>query len=283
MSKILIGAHTSAAGGAPNALYEGKNIGATTIQLFTSNQKQWQGRTIGTEEVKEWNKARAETGIDQVMSHDSYLINLGSPNPEMLEKSRKAFREEIERCLLLNVCYLNFHPGAATTGTEEECLDTVVESLLELQTVLESGKVRLLLETTAGQGSSIGHTFEHLAYILERVHRKIPIGVCIDTCHIFVAGYDIRTEELCKKTLNAFDEIVGLEHLYAFHLNDSLKELGSKVDRHASLGEGKIGLECFQFLMTSPITRHLPKYLETPEGTLYWKKEIALLKNFAQE
>lgn len=283
MSKILIGAHTSAAGGAPNALYEGKNIGATTIQLFTSNQKQWQGRTIGSEEVDAWNKACTETGIDPVMSHDSYLINLGSPNPEMLAKSRKAFREEIERCLLLKICYLNFHPGAATTGTEEECLDTIVESLLELQTVLESGKVRLLLETTAGQGSSVGHTFEHLAYILDRVHRKIPIGVCIDTCHIFVAGYDIRNKELCQKTLNTFDEVVGLEHLYAFHLNDSIKDLGSKVDRHASLGQGKIGLECFQFLMTSPITRHLPKYLETPEGTLHWKKEIALLKNFAQE
>ncbi len=283
MPKTLIGAHTSAAGGAPNALYQGKEIGATTIQLFTSNQKQWNGRKIGIEEVEEWKKALAETGIDQVMSHDSYLINLGSPDQELLEKSRKAFREEIERCYLLNIPYLNFHPGAATTGTEEECLDTIVESLLELEKILESGKTRLLLETTAGQGTSVGHKFEHLDYIFDQVHRKIPIGVCIDTCHIFVAGYDIRSEEGCKKTLTTFDEIVGLEHLYAFHLNDSMKSLASKVDRHASIGEGNIGLECFQFLMTSPITRHLPKYLETPEGALRWKKEIALLKKFAEQ
>jgi deoxyribonuclease-4 len=279
----LIGAHTSAAGGAPKALYEGKEIGATTIQLFTSNQKQWHGRKILAEEVEAWKKALAETGIEQVMSHDSYLINLGSPDQEMLEKSRIAFREEIERCRLFNIPYLNFHPGAATTGTEGKCLDTIVESLLDLQKVLESGQTRLLLETTAGQGTSVGHKFEHLDYIFEKVHRKIPIGVCIDTCHIFVAGYDIRTEEDCKKTLKSFDEIVGLEHLYAFHLNDSVKDLGSKVDRHASIGEGKIGVECFQFLMSSPITRHLPKYLETPEGPPHWKKEIALLKKFAEE
>ena len=283
MSKIFIGAHTSAAGGAPNALYEGKEIGATAIQLFTSNQKQWNGRTISEEEVETWKKALDETGISHVMSHDSYLINLGSPDHEMLEKSRRAFREEIERCHLLDIPFLNFHPGAATKGTEEECLDTIVESLLEQEKILASGKTRLLLETTAGQGTSVGHKFEHLDYIFEKVHGKIPIGVCIDTCHIFVAGYDIRTKEACEKTLNTFDEIVGLKHLYAFHLNDSLKDLGSKVDRHASIGEGKIGVECFQFLMSSPITRHMPKYLETPEGPPHWKKEIALLKKFAEE
>ena len=275
----LIGAHTSAAGGAPNALYEGKEIGATTIQLFTSNQKQWTGRIIDAEELKAWEKALTETGIKKVMSHASYLINLGSPNAEGLEKSRRAFREEIERCQSLNISYLNFHPGAATTGTVEACLETIVESLLEMDPVL-SGKTPLLLETTAGQGTSVGHTFEQIDYIVERVQEKIPIGVCIDTCHIFVAGYDLRTEEECKKTLGSFDEIVGLEHLYAFHLNDSMKEFGSKVDRHACIGEGKIGIECFQFLMQSPLTRHLPKYLETPEGPPRWKQEIALLKTF---
>jgi len=279
MTKPFLGAHTSAAGGAPNALYEGKEIGASCIQLFTSNQKQWNGRTISAEEVQEWQKALDGTGIEKVMSHDSYLINLGSPDPIGLEKSRKAFGDEITRCQLLNIPYLNFHPGAATTASVEECLDKIVESLLLMEPLL-SGKTRLLLETTAGQGTSVGHRFEHLSYILERVHTKVPIGICIDTCHIFVAGYDIRTEEACKKTFALFDEIVGLEHLYAFHINDSMKDLGSRVDRHACLGEGKIGIGCFEFLMKSPMTRDLPKYLETPEGPSRWKQEIALLKKF---
>jgi deoxyribonuclease-4 len=281
MAKLLLGAHTSAAGGAQNALYEGREIGATTVQLFTSNQKQWHGRAISEDEIVAWEKALAETGISHVMSHDSYLINLGSPNPEMLAKSRKAFRAEIERCHLLQVTYLNFHPGAATGSTEEQCLDTIVESLLELEPWVQKGHTRLLLETTAGQGTAVGHKFEHLAYILQRVGKKVPLGVCIDTCHIFVAGYDLRTKTACEKTFKQFDEIVGLEHLYAFHVNDSMKDFGSRVDRHAPLGKGTIGLEAFRFLMTHPKLKPLPKYLETPDGPPLWKEEIALLKSWA--
>jgi len=281
--KIWIGAHTSAAGGAPNALYEGKEIGATAIQLFTSNQKQWQGRKITPEEVALWEKALAETGIAEIMSHDSYLINLGSPDPEMLAKSRKAFREELERCHLLKIPYLNFHPGAATSGTLEACLERISESLLGMEDLIHKGKTRLILETTAGQGTSVGHRFEHIAVIFKEVHRLIPVGICIDTCHIFVAGYDIRTEEGWNKTLKEFDEIIGLNHLYAFHLNDSQKELGSRVDRHAPIGQGKIGPESFRFLMTSNHTRSLPKYLETPDGPPSWKNEIALLRKYADE
>lgn len=280
MKKILIGAHTSAAGGAPNALYEGKEIGATAIQLFTSNQKQWNGRKIEEEEVALWKKALDETGISHVMSHDSYLINLGSPDPEMLRKSRKAFREELERCHLLKIPYLNFHPGSATTGTEEECLKTIAESLLEMEDLILKGNTKIVLETTAGQGTSVGHKFEHIAAIMGEVHRKIPLGVCIDTCHIFVAGYDIRTPEGWKKTLKEFDDIIGLKHLSAFHLNDSLKDLGSRVDRHANIGEGKIGSESFRFLMQE---NDLPKYLETPDGPSRWKTEIATLREYAKE
>lgn len=280
--KLWIGAHTSASGGAHNALYEGREIGATTIQFFTSNQKQWQGRKITAEDLAAWEKALEETGIEQIMSHDSYLINLGSPSAEILQKSRKAFRSELERCHAFNVTYLNFHPGVATGSSEEECLDKICESLLELEDLAQQGQTRLLLEATAGQGTCVGYRFEHLAWIIQKVHRKIPIGVCIDTCHIFAAGYDIRTEEGWKKTLKSFDEIVGLEHLYAFHVNDSQKDLGSRVDRHAPLGEGKIGMECFKFLMTCPKTRHLPKYLETPDGPPLWKKEIAMLRKFAE-
>lgn len=276
---IWLGAHTSAAGGAHNALYEGRDIGATTIQLFTSNQKQWHGRAISDEDVELWKKAQEETGIEHVMSHDSYLINLGSPDPVLLEKSRSAFRAEIERCHKFEIPYLNFHPGTATKSTEEECINTIIESLL-----LFEGKVhtRLLLETTAGQGTTVGYKFEHIGAIFNEVHKKVPVGVCIDTCHIFAAGYDIRTPEDWDKTLKEFDKHIGLKHLYAFHLNDSQKDLGSRVDRHACIGEGKIGLEAFRFLMTDERTKHLPKYLETPEGPAVWKKEIALLRSFTK-
>jgi deoxyribonuclease-4 len=279
---LLIGAHTSAAGGAPNALREGLEIGATTIQFFTSNQKQWQPRKISESEVSEWKELLKETGISHVMSHASYLVNLGSPKKDGLVKSRTAFRHELERCHLFNVTYLNFHPGAALDGTEEECLDTIVESLLELENLADKGFTRLLLEATAGQGSSVGHRFEQLGYIIDKVHKRIPIGVCIDTCHIFVAGYDIRNKKGWDTTLEEFDKIVGLKHLYALHVNDSVKKFSSRSDRHASLGDGQIGMECFKIMMTHPKLRDLPKYLETPEGPPVWKKEIALLRKFAQ-
>lgn len=281
--KIWIGAHTSAAGGAPNALLEGREIGASAIQLFTSNQKQWTGRKILEVEVDLWKKTLEETGIEEIMSHDSYLINLGSPDPEILQKSRKAFREELERCHQLQIPYLNFHPGAATHGPVEECLKTIAESLLEVEDLALKGPTRLVLETTAGQGSSVGHKFEQIGAIFAAVKHRIPLGVCIDTCHIFVAGYDIRTKEAWEETLRKFDEAIGLQHLCAFHLNDSVKDLGSRVDRHANIGQGKIGFDAFRFVMTHPKTRHLPKYLETPDGPDSWKKEIALLRNYAEE
>lgn len=278
---LLIGAHTSTAGGIQKALLEGKEIGATTIQLFTSNQKQWQGRPLTPEIIENWQRTLQETDLCHIMSHDSYLINLGGPRPEILEKSRKAFYEEVDRCIQLGITYLNFHPGAALDGDVQDCLDRIIESLLLVRPLLEKGKTRLLLETTAGQGSTVGHRFEHLAYIIEHVKEHIPIGICIDTCHLFVAGYDVRTSEAWEKTLSEFDRIVGLPFLYAFHLNDSLKELGSRVDRHQPLGEGHIGWECFRFLMTDLRTRHLPKYLETPGRTDLWKKEIQQLKELA--
>lgn len=280
--KLLIGAHTSAAGGSFNALYQGQEIGATTIQLFTSNQKQWQGRKIEKEEVAKWEEALKETGITKVMSHDSYLINLGSPDKAALAQSRKAFHEEIDRCQLLNIPFLNFHPGAATTGSEQECLDNIVESLNSFAPLVQGGPTRLLLEATAGQGTSVGHRFEHLGYILKNTDKKVPLGICIDTCHIFSAGYDISTKEGWEKTLQEFDNIVGLSNLYAFHLNDSMNPLGSRKDRHAHLGQGKIGLPCFEFLVNSPKTKHLPMYLETPEKDL-WKEELNLLRKLAGE
>ena len=277
---ILIGAHTSTAGGLYKALLEGIKIGASTIQFFTSNQKQWTGRILTPEILELWYHTLQDTQLKQLMSHDSYLINLGCPRPEGLHKSRIAFQEEIARCLQLGISYLNFHPGAALDSEPQACLDLIVESLLQVQPLMEKGNLRLLLETTAGQGSSVGCRFEQLSYIIERVKHCIPIGVCIDTCHIFVAGYDIRTKEAWEATLQTFDQVVGLPHLYAFHLNDSTKELGSRVDRHQPLGKGKIGWECFHFLMTDARTKHLPKYLETPEGPEGWIEEIKQLKEW---
>jgi deoxyribonuclease-4 len=280
--KLLIGAHTSAQGGAHNALLEGQAIGATTIQFFTANQKTWRGKEIGEKEIALWKKTVEETGMQKMMSHDSYLINLGSPNEEGLHKSREAFKREIERCHMLELSFLNFHPGAALDSTIEQCLDTIVESLLEFESMVDKGPTRLLIESTAGQGSSVGHKFDHLGYLIEKLHRKIKIGVCIDTCHIFAAGYDIRDRKGWDATLAEFDRQVGIQHLYALHVNDSLKPLGSRVDRHACLGEGEIGIKGFKAMMEHPDLYELPKYLETPEGPETWKKEIKLLRKFAE-
>ena len=280
--ELLVGAHTSASGGVFNAITNGQEIGATTIQLFTSNQKQWRGRSYSQEEVEKWFELKEKSGIKKIMSHDSYLINLGCPNEENLIKSRKAFSEEIERCKTLDIAYLNFHPGAALKESVEKCMDCIVESLLLTEPLLENSKLRLLIEATAGQGSTVGHSFAQLGYLIEKTKDKIPIGVCIDTCHIFAAGYDLRDFESVEKTLNEFDQIVGLEHLYAFHLNDSKFPIGSRKDRHAPIGEGDIGMEGFKAIMTHPKLQHMPKYLETPGGMDAWKEEIKLLRSFVK-
>ncbi|HEY2809786.1 MAG TPA: deoxyribonuclease IV [Rhabdochlamydiaceae bacterium] len=279
--ELLIGAHTSAQGGAFNALLEGVEIGATTVQLFTRNQRQWAAKPLSEEEIRLFKETLSKTGLKKIMSHDSYLINLGSPDSQALKKSRDAFKAELIRCQQLGITFLNFHPGAAMDSSAEECLERICSSLEHLEDIVDQGHTRLLLETTAGQGSSVGHCFEHLAFIINKVHKKIPIGVCIDTCHIFAAGYDIRTKEGWEHTLKAFDSIVGLKHLYAFHVNDSLQPLGSRKDRHAPLGKGKIGLECFEAMMLHPHLRELPKYLETPDGPPLWKTEIALLRELS--
>lgn len=279
---LLIGAHTSASGGPHHALLEGAKIGATTIQFFTANQRRWESKPLTNETIELWLKTLNETGLSSIMSHASYLINLGSPNEEMLIKSRAGFKQEVERCLALGVSYLNFHPGASLKEDITLCLDRIAESLLSLESMLDGRSTTLLLEATAGQGSSVGHRFDQIAYILDKVKGRIPIGVCIDTCHIFVAGYDIRTAEAWDKTLADFDKIIGLPYLRAFHLNDSKKGIGSKVDRHAPLGKGEIGIECFKFLMNDPRVQSIPKYLETPDGPPLWEEEIRMLRGFVE-
>ncbi|MGR3951449.1 MAG: deoxyribonuclease IV [Chlamydia sp.] len=280
---LLIGAHTSISGGIEKAIYEGASIGATTVQIFTANQRQWNARPL-TEEMRDrFHKALDETGLKNIMSHDSYLINLGAPSDENLQKSRQAFRKEIERCQFLGLSYLNFHPGAALKEGTDRCLDRIVESLLLMQDLFNADNqpLQLLVEMTAGQGSTVGKTIEEVQSIVHLVSHAIPIGVCIDTCHIFAAGYDISIDGGISSFLDQFDKKIGLKFLKAFHMNDSKKGCGTHVDRHACLGKGFIGLSPFSQIMQDSRLTHLPKYLETPEGDAMWREEIAWLRTQA--
>ena len=278
---ILVGAHTSIAGGLYHALEEAASINATVTQIFTANQRQWKPKVPNEADAKRFKEVQKEKGIQKVMSHASYLLNLGSPHEEGLHKSRAAFREEVKRCRMLGISYLNFHPGAALDGPREACLDKIAESMLTVKDLLPDDQLFLVLEMTAGQGSVVGSSFEEIAHLIQATAGKIPVGVCIDTCHIFAAGYDIRTQQGWEDTLRSFDQKVGKEFLTAFHLNDSMKALGSRRDRHAPLGKGEIGLECFTYLMQNKKLASIPKYLETPGGTSLWKEEIKWLKGQA--
>ena len=278
-----IGAHTSVAGGLWKALKAGEALGADTVQLFTRNQRQWRAKPVTAEEVALFHTTQEETGIRDIMSHASYLINLGCPDPVKRQRSYDAFRQEIVRCQALGITYLNFHPGAALDGTAEECLARIVDNLVGCCDLLKPGGVQLVVETTAGQGSNVGFCFAHLAQLIEETAPAgLSLGVCIDTCHIFAAGYDIRTPAAWEKTLAEFDAVVGLQHLRAFHVNDSLQPYGSRKDRHASLGEGHIGWDAFAWLMQSPLTSSQAKYLETPVPAR-WPLEIQRLRDFASE
>lgn len=275
-----VGAHVSISGGVHLALEEGASIGASTIQIFTANQKRWDTKPIAEKELALWKEGLEKYGIKKIMSHDSYLINLGSPKEDILEKSLKAFSNELDRCHQLDLTFLNFHPGAYTESDEESCLNQIIKSIKSLEKKINHGKTKLLLETTAGQGTCVGYKFEQLGYLISHLKDIVPIGVCIDTCHIFAAGYDISTYEGWDKTLKDFSHHIGIKHLEALHVNDSMKPLGSRKDRHANLGEGEIGMPCFKTIMTHPHLKDVPKYLETPGGLDCWKKEIALLKKY---
>lgn len=278
---MLLGAHTSASGGLQNAVLAGKEIGASTVQLFTANQKQWHRKPLTKENIDLFKNTVEHTELEKIMSHASYLINLGAPDETVLIKSRQCIKEEIQDCLSLGISFVNVHPGAALKSSREECLDRIIESILDTGFLFpDTSSLTLLLETTAGQGSLVGACFEELAYILSRTEKKVPIGVCVDTCHIFASGYDIRNEEGWEEILKNFDKIIGLKYLKALHLNDSVYSLGARKDRHANLGEGHIGWSSFKYIMENATLKPLPKYLETPGGPETWRKEIRkLLKN----
>ena len=277
------GAHTSAAGGVENAVREAKDIGATAFALFTKNQRQWLAPTLTEAQIDKFKTAMSEAGYEasQVLPHDSYLINLGHPDEEGLAKSRESFIEEMRRCERLGLDRLNFHPGSHLNRiTTEGSLDRIAESI-NMALDRTSG-VTAVIENTAGQGSNLGFAWEQIAHIIDRVEDKSRVGFCIDTCHSFAAGYDLRSEEACRKTFEEVERIIGLKYLRGIHLNDALKPLGSHVDRHAPLGDGEIGWKCFRFIARSPLFDGIPIVLETPDEER-WPEEIARLKAFAAE
>ena len=278
-----IGAHVSASGGVFNAPLNAMSIGAKAFALFTKNQRQWSAKPLETKTIDLWFEALEKSKIEtkHILPHDSYLINLGHPELEAREKSLNSFIDEIQRCEILTLDRLNFHPGSHLRKiSEDECLDNIAVSMNKA--ISATKNVKLVIENTAGQGSNLGYKFEHLAYIIDKIEDKSRVGVCIDTCHMFTAGYDIRTRETYDKTWAEFDKIVGRQYLAGMHINDSKPELGSRVDRHDSLGEGKIGWDAFKFIMNDERMDDIPLILETINEEI-WAKEIETLYSFIEK
>lgn len=276
----LIGAHVSSSGGPQNAPINARAIKASAFAMFTKNQRQWAAKPLTSEQIEAFNKSLQENGFapKAVLPHDSYLINLGHPQAAGLEKSRTAFVDELQRCRQLGLCYLNFHPGSHLRQTSvSQCLATVAESIN--RALDRTRGVTAVIENTAGQGSNVGHTFEQLADIIQGVEDKSRVGVCLDTCHTFAAGYDLRDAAACERTFDKFDAIVGFQWLRGMHLNDARKECNSRVDRHASLGQGQLGWPVFEYLMQDPRFENLPMVLETPDPK-QWPAEIKRLRSF---
>ena len=273
----FVGAHVSASGGVFNAPLNAMEIGAKAFALFTKNQRQWSAKPLETETVDKFRKNLEKSGIEpkHVLAHDSYLINLGHPETEKRQKSCEAFVDEVQRCMLLGLDRLNFHPGAHLKAIDpDDCMRLIAEGI---DTALsETEGVSAVIETTAGQGSALGRTFEEIATIIDYVRQKERVGVCIDTCHIFAAGYDIRTPEAYENTMEEFSKIIGFDRLMGVHLNDAKSEFASRVDRHNSIGKGNIGLEAFSMLMNDSRFDEIPLILETIDPTI-WAEEITML------
>ena len=273
-----LGAHVSAAGGPDQAVLRAVEIGADAFALFTKNQRQWKAKPLTDEAIEAFLTACDKHGFGpgQILPHDSYLINLGHPERAGLEKSRAAFLDEFQRCEQLGLSLLNFHPGSHLKKiSESECLTRIADSIN--QVLAETRGVTAVIENTAGQGTNLGWRFEQLAEIIDQVDDKSRVGVCIDTCHAFAAGYDLRTAEATTATLDEFDTVVGFAYLRGMHLNDAKSAFASRVDRHHSLGEGNIGLDAFTTLMRDPRIDGIPMVLETVEPAI-WAEEIAWLR-----
>ena len=281
-----IGAHVSASGGVENAPLNAREIGARAFALFTKNQRQCSAKPLTNESITAFHRNMDECGFDprHVLPHDSYLINIGSPNDETRAKSVAALEDEVIRAGQLGLVAVNFHPGAHLNQVgEEDCIATIAAGINAIHRATERGPastVRLVIETTAGQGSNIGYRFEQIAAIIEQVEQRDRVGVCIDTCHVFAAGYDIRTAEGWSATMDEYERIIGLDYLSGVHVNDAKVELASRKDRHHSLGDGAIGLDCFRAMMRDPRLDDMPLVLETIDPDR-WADEITLLYEFA--
>jgi len=277
-----LGAHVPITGGVFNAPGHAQAIGAEAIQIFTRNQMQWACRPLREDDAAAFREAVAKSGVKRVLTHGSYLMNLASPNPEFLARSRDCLVTEIERCHQLAIPYVVLHPGAHMGQGEEAGLSAIARSLDAVLERTQGSDVMPLLEATAGQGSCLGHRFEHLAAIFDRVRDPDRLGVCLDTCHLYAAGYDLASPEGYERTLRDFARMVGLRRLKAIHLNDSKRERGSRVDRHARAGEGVMGLETFARIVNDRRFRGLPLVVETPGPLAEWKKEIARLRGLVR-
>ena len=279
----LIGAHMSIAGGVFNAIAHGKNVNCATIQLFTKSNNQWKAKPLTDEEVSKYFEDKQEAGIDPVVAHTAYLINIASPKEDIYEKSVNGLIEEIERCDTLEIPDLVLHPGSYLDTTEEIGIQKIVDTLNSIFDKTPDSRNRIALETTAGMGSNLGYKFEQLAAMIDGIESKERVSVCMDTCHIFAAGYDIRTKNSYNKTMQEFDDIVGLQYLKVMHLNDSQKAFGSNRDRHAHLGQGQIGAEAFKYIMQDKRLKDVPKLLETPKeenGLKMDEVNLNLLRKF---
>lgn len=277
------GTHASASGGVDKALQRAVDVGATSCQIFAKNERQWKAKPLDPEVVERFHLERERTGIRNVVVHDSYLINLASPKEDLREKSMEAFRDELERCATLDIPYLVTHPGAHTGSGVDEGLRMVAESLNRVHHALPDNRTITCLETTAGQGTTLGRSFEEIAAIIDQVEAKERVGVCFDTCHVFAAGYDIRTVEGVNEVLDELDRVIGLNRLRVLHLNDSKMPLGSNKDRHDHIGAGEIGIEGFRGIVNDARLEGLPGILETekdPDGEQD-RANLALLRGLA--
>ena len=263
--QCLLGAHLSIAGGLENALYRAAALECNVLQIFTKNASTWKERTLQVAEVERFDAARAETGIREVAAHTSYLINIASPDRKQRLRSCAALEEELKRASALQISDVVLHPGSHMGAGESRGLEKAAESLNAVLSKQSRSSSRLLLETTAGQGNSLGYRFEQIAELLDRIEDQSKIGVCLDTAHIFAAGYDIRTVASFSAVMRQFDAAVGLKHLRLIHLNDSKKELGTRIDRHQHIGEGFIGLEAFGCILRDRRLTAIPKIIETPK------------------
>ncbi len=266
--RLLLGAHMSIAGGLDQAIIQADQIGCTAVQFFSKSNRQWYAKPLTSANITQFKKTVDSSSIQATIIHASYLINIGSPDQQTSSRATAALQDELIRAEQLAVDYLVFHPGSHKQEGETACLDRIAHNINLILSQVEAGTTKLLLETMAGQGSSVGHTFEQLAYIYQTIEQKDRVGICLDTCHVFAAGYDISFRAGYEQVLASFDTIIGLDKLHTIHINDSKKPFGSHVDRHEHIGKGALGPEPFRYIFNDKRLAHIPKILETPKDSI---------------